>query len=130
VKVDLLVRGICCLRPGVEGVSENIQVTSIVGRFLEHSRSSTSEMAAMRKSMSGPADLMPRNINRRVETLFPLSDPSLVEYVKTTVLATYLADTVKARRMQSDGTYVRVKPQGEPLNSQSWLLEHVRTRKK
>jgi polyphosphate kinase len=105
-------------------------VTSIVGRFLEHSRIFYFRNGGDEEIYVGSADLMPRNINRRVETLFPLSDPSLVEYVKTTVLATYLADTVKARRMQSDGTYVRVKPQGEPLNSQSWLLEHVRTRKK
>ena len=130
VKVDLLVRGLCCLRPGIAGVSDNIQVTSIVGRFLEHSRIFYFRNGGDEEIYMGSADLMPRNINRRVETLFPLSDPALVEHVKTTILATYLADTVKARRMQTDGTYVRVKPQGEPFNAQSWLLEHVKTRKK
>ena len=103
---------------------------SIVGRFLEHSRIYYFRNGGDEEIYIGSADLMPRNINRRVETLFPLCDPSLVEYVKTQILATYLADSVKARQMQSDGTYVRVKPQGEPVNAQSVLLEHVKTRKK
>lgn len=130
VKVDLLVRGICCLRPGIAGVSENIQVISIVGRFLEHSRLFYFRNGGDEEIYAGSADLMPRNINRRVEALFPLSDPALVEHVKTCVLGTYLADTVKARRMQTDGSYVRVKPSGDPLNAQAVLLERTRPRKK
>jgi polyphosphate kinase len=130
VQIDLLVRGVCCLRPGIAGVSENIKVTSIVGRFLEHSRIFYFQNGGDDEIYSGSADLMPRNLNRRVETLFPLTDPSLIEQVKTRILGAYLADTGKARSMQSDGTYVRVKPQGVPVDAQATLLEQLRNRKK
>lgn len=124
VKVDLLVRGICCLRPGLKGISENIRVTSIVGRFLEHSRMYYFHNNGKGEIYLGSADLMPRNINRRVEALFPIQDSALVRYLHDEVLQTYLADNVKARQMNSNGTYSRVKLSAKdtPINSQLWLL--------
>ncbi len=126
VKVELLVRGICCLRPGVDGLSQNIRVTSIVGRFLEHSRVFYFRNGGKEEIYVGSADLMPRNLDRRVEILFPIQDPRLVRYLRDHVLATQLADTVKARLLRADGTYERVKPApGEsPLDSQQWLIDH------
>jgi polyphosphate kinase len=130
VQIDLLVRGVCCLRPGISGISDNIKVTSIVGRFLEHSRIFYFQNGGDEEIYAGSADLMPRNINRRVETLFPLTDSAMIEHVKTRILGTYLADTAKARCMQSDGSYVRVKPHGAPLDAQASFLEQLRNRKK
>ncbi len=128
VKIDLLVRGICCLRPGIPGISETIQVTSIVGRFLEHSRIYYFRNGGQEEIYLGSADLMPRNIDRRVEVLFPLEGQELVRFVKEEILAVYLADTAKARRMQGDGTYVRRRPvsRARPMNSQAWLIERAR----
>jgi len=125
VQVDLIVRGMCCLRPGLKGVSENIRVTSIVGRFLEHSRIYYFQNGGSGEVFLGSADLMPRNLDRRVEVLFPVEDLRLVRQLRDEVLATYLADNVKARRMNSDGTYSRVKPgrKDTPLDSQSWFLQ-------
>jgi polyphosphate kinase len=129
VQVDLLARGICCLRPGIPGVSENIRVRSIVGRFLEHTRIFYFFNAGEEEMYLGSADLMPRNINRRVEVLFPIEKPALLRYLRDKVLAVYLADNVKARIMQPDGSYSRVAPaKGEKvLNSQMVLLERKRT---
>ncbi len=126
VKLDLLVRGICCLRPGVPGVSDNVQVTSILGRFLEHSRIYYFRNGGKEEIYLGSADLMPRNLNRRVEVLFPVGDEQLVRRIKDQILATYLKDNVKARRMQSDGVYTRVVPApGEPaVNAQATFLAH------
>ncbi|MBI1789810.1 MAG: polyphosphate kinase 1, partial [Acidobacteria bacterium] len=125
VRVDLLVRGICCLRPGVPGLSEHIQVSSIVGRFLEHSRIYYFRNGGSEQIYLGSADLMPRNLDRRVEVLFPVEDPGLLGRLRDEILAVYLTDTVKARRMQSDGSYVRVAPvAGEPaVSSQHELLQ-------
>jgi len=125
VKVDVLARGICCLRPGLKDVSENIQVTSIVGRFLEHSRIFYFRNAGQDEIYLGSADLMPRNINRRVEVLFPVRDKAMIRYLRDEVLATYLIDNVRARRMLPDGTYERLKPRpkDKPVDSQAWLLE-------
>lgn len=129
VKVDLLVRGICCLRPGVPGVSENIQVTSIVGRFLEHTRIYYLRNGGREEIYLGSADLMPRNINRRVEALFPVDDEVLRRRIKEEILETYLADNVKARRMQPDGTYKRLKPDGKKaVDAQAALLPRERPR--
>jgi len=124
VKVDLLVRGICCLRPGIPGVSENIRVISIVGRFLEHSRVYYFHNGGSAECYLGSADLMPRNLDRRVEVLFPVEDPALIERLRREILHTYLHDNVKARIMQSDGSYKRAIPApGEPLiNSQEWFI--------
>jgi polyphosphate kinase len=124
VKIDLLVRGICCLRPGVPGVSDTIRVTSIVGRFLEHSRIFYFRNGGEEEIYLGSADLMPRNLNRRVELLFPLRDPDLMRRVRDRILTEYLLDNVKARRMMPDGSYKRVpRSDGQAaFNSQELLL--------
>jgi polyphosphate kinase len=125
VPVDLLVRGVCVLRPGIPGVSENIRVVSIVGRFLEHSRIFFFENGGKQEIYMGSADLMPRNLNERVETIFPVEDPEIVRHLRDDILETYLADNVKARVMQPDGNYVRRLPrENEPIvNAQHVLLE-------
>jgi polyphosphate kinase len=125
VKVDLNVRGICCLRPGVKGVSDNIRVTSIVGRFLEHARIYYFHNGGDEEVYSGSADLMPRNFDNRVEVVFPVVDARLKRRVIDDVLALHLADNVKARLLQGDGSYVPVPVRrGEPrVNSQQRLLE-------
>ena len=107
IQVDLLVRGLCCLRPGVAGISENIRVISVIGRFLEHSRIYYFRNGGKEEVYIGSADLMPRNLNRRVEIVVPVADPRLIRRMRDEILETYLADTVNAYRMQSDGTYVR-----------------------
>jgi polyphosphate kinase len=130
VQVDLLVRGICCLRPGIKGVSENIRVTSIVGRFLEHSRIYYFRNAGQEEIYLGSADLMPRNLNRRVEVVFPVRDPKLIRHLRDDVLSTYLSDTVKARRMQPNGSYSRstIRAAQQLLNSQEMLIERAVSR--
>lgn len=124
VKVDLLVRGMCCLRPGIEGVSENIRVISIVGRFLEHSRIYYFHNDGNEEVFLGSADLMPRNIDWRVEVLFPIRAPHLIQRIRDQILAIYLKDNVKARLMHPDGTYWRAKPEPgqEPLSCQLHFL--------
>jgi polyphosphate kinase len=124
VQVDLLVRGMCCLRPGVSGLSENIRVTSIVGRFLEHSRIYYFQNGGQEEIYLGSADLVTRNLDHRVEVLFPVEEERLIRYLHDVVLATYLADNVKARRLCADGTYERRLPSpGEAvLGSQAALL--------
>jgi polyphosphate kinase len=107
VKVDLLVRGICCLRPSVPGVSENIRVVSIVGRFLEHSRIFYFHNAGQEEVFLGSADFMPRNLNRRVEVDFPVNDKNLVRRIRSEILGIYLKDEAKARHMTADGKYLR-----------------------
>lgn len=125
VDVDLIVRGICCLRPGVPGVSDRIRVRSIVGRFLEHSRIFYFENAGSAEIYLGSADLMPRNINRRVEVLFPIESPALIKQLRHKILDRYLADNVQARLMGPDATYTRAQPrEGErAVNSQAELLK-------
>lgn len=108
VKVDLLVRGMCCLRPGLPGVSENITVTSIVGRFLEHSRLYYFSNGGNEELYSGSSDLSPRNLNRRVEVLYPIKSAKILDRLRDQVLSVYQSDNVKARRMNPDGTYSRV----------------------
>ncbi len=107
VKIDLIVRGICALRPGVRGVSDHIQVRSIVGRFLEHSRIYCFANGGEEEIYLGSNDWMPRNLYERVEVLFPLKDELLRERVHQEILAAYLADNVKSRLLQKDGTYIR-----------------------
>jgi polyphosphate kinase len=125
VKVDLQVRGICCLRPGLPKVSENVRVTSVVGRFLEHTRLFYFRNGGDEEVLFGSADLMPRNLNGRVEVLCPVDDVeikrSLVE-----ILEVHLADNVRARLLKPNGTYERLAPRpGEPaLDSQQWMIEH------
>jgi len=124
VKVDLLVRGICCLRPGIKGVSDNIRVISIVGRFLEHSRIYYFKNAGKEEIYMGSADLMPRNLNRRVEVIFPVRESNLIRHLRDDVLATYLADVAKARYMQPDGSYRRDEDSAAKgaMNSQQELM--------
>ncbi|KPL08174.1 polyphosphate kinase [bacterium SM23_57] len=110
VKIDLLVRGICCMRPGLPGVSENIRIISIVGRYLEHSRIYYFLNGGEEEIYMGSADLMPRNLNRRVEVIFPVENPRHVRYLRDEVLETYLQDNVKARIMKPDGNYERLSP--------------------
>ena len=125
VKIDLIVRGICCLRPGIPRISENIRVISIVDRFLEHARIFYFENGGVPKLYLGSADCMPRNLYRRVETLFLIEDKYLRHHIFNEILETQLHDNVKARELQSDGTYVRVK-HGEsdsPCRSQAIFLD-------
>ncbi len=125
VQCDLIIRGICCLRPGMPGISDRIRVFSIVGRFLEHSRIFYFFNDGAEEIYLGSSDVMPRNINRRVEILFPIERPSLKRYLRDKVLDGYLSDSVKSRQMQPDGTYLRTpRPDGElPVNSQMVLLK-------
>jgi polyphosphate kinase len=124
VKIDLIVRGICCLRAGVPGVSEHIAVRSIVGRFLEHSRIFYFENGCRPEVFVGSADWMPRNFFRRIELVFPIEDGVLRDRLKREILDVQLADNVKARLLQPDGTYVRAQaaPGTEPRCSQSEFI--------
>jgi polyphosphate kinase len=127
VRVDLLVRGICSLLPGIRGISDKIHVTSIVGRFLEHSRAFYFRNGGEEEVYVGSADLMPRNLNRRVEVLFPVQDPRIIRYLRDELLATYLADVVKARYMRSNGTYVRSRSRNaeDALEAQRYFIERT-----
>lgn len=111
VRIDLVVRGICCLRPQVPGVSDNIRVISIVGRFLEHCRIFYFRNGGDEEVYASSADWMSRNLNRRVEIMFPIDDPLLKRRLVDNVLRVRLQDNVKARELRSDGHYVRVKPE-------------------
>ena len=126
VQIDLIVRGICCMRPGIEGLSENIRVTSIVGRYLEHSRIYYFLNDGNEEIYMGSADLMPRNLNRRVEVVFPVQDSRMIRYIRDDILETYLIDNLKARLMQSDGSYLRLNPDDGQVqvNTQVHLLTH------
>ena len=132
VKIDLIVRGMCCLRPGIEGVSDNIRVLSVVGRFLEHSRIYYFKNGGQEEILLGSADLMPRNINNRVEVLFPVEDRDMIRYLRDDVLAEYQNENVKARLMSPDGTYKRIERKGDnpPLNIQVKLFDIRQTNKK
>ena len=107
VIIDLIVRGVCCLLPQIKGISENINVTSVVGRFLEHSRIFYFRNGGAEQIFLGSADLMPRNLDRRVEVLFPVEDPRLARHIREDILHVYLNDSVKARYMMSNGKYKR-----------------------
>jgi polyphosphate kinase len=126
IPIHLQVRGICCLRPGVPGVSENVTVTSVVGRFLEHVRIYYFGNDGDDELLIGSADLMPRNLDKRVETLFPIDDGRLKVALRDSILNVHLRDTVKARQLLPDGNYERIHPaEGEAmLDSQSWMIEH------
>ncbi|HUE98164.1 MAG TPA: polyphosphate kinase 1 [Anaerolineales bacterium] len=113
VKVDLLVRSMCCLRAGVKGISDNINVVSIVGRYLEHSRVYYFRNGGQEEIYIGSADLMTRNLDHRVEVVFPLENSETIRYVRDQMLDTYLKDNTRARVMQEDGTYTRLKPTGD-----------------
>jgi polyphosphate kinase len=106
VEIDLIVRGMCGLRPGIRGVSDRIRVCSIVGRFLEHSRIFYFANGGQEEIYLASADWMPRNLYERVETMFPVKDAMLRERVRQEILDAYLADTVKSRVLRRDGSYV------------------------
>jgi polyphosphate kinase len=128
VRMDLQVRGMCCLKPGIPGLSETISVTSIVGRYLEHARIYYFRNGGKDEILLGSADLMPRNLDRRVEVLFPIESPRLRKRILTEILEVHLRDTKQARRLLPEGTYERVLPADgqEPFSSQDWLMEHWR----
>ena len=126
VKIHLQIRGVCGLRPDIPGVSEHITVTSIVGRFLEHARIYYFRNGAQDEVFLGSADLMPRNLDRRVEILFPVESAHLRETLLHDLLEIYFHDNLKTRRLCSDGSYERLQPGPEvtPLNAQDWMLNH------
>jgi polyphosphate kinase len=126
VRIDLIVRGICCLRPGMAGVSDNIRVRSLVGRFLEHSRVFYFGNGGEEEIYLGSADLMQRNLDERVETLFPVEDPILRTAIRQRLLDPLWADTVNARELLADGRYVRVQPEpgNPPFDCQAWFITH------
>jgi polyphosphate kinase len=127
VKIDLLVRGICCLRPGVPGTSENIRVTSVVDRYLEHARLFYFEAGGKREAFLSSADWMPRNFIRRVEIMFPVEDEALRDRLVNEVLGTMLADNTKAWRLQADGSYERSTAGEQPAcRSQYRFMELAR----
>jgi polyphosphate kinase len=130
VKVDLLCRGVCCLKPAVAGMSDNIRVLSIVGRFLEHSRIYYFGCGGDPEVLIGSADCMRRNLDRRIEVLAPVEDPNLKNLTKTRILDIYLRDTVKAWELTPDGDYTRRAPRGndKPFDSQDHLLAHPLTK--
>lgn len=129
VKIDLICRSTCCLVPGVPGLSENIRVISILGRFLEHHRIYLFGNGGREEIYLGSADLHPRNLDRRVEVLFPIEDPAIRAHIREDLLETYLRDTDKARVLGPDGRYRPVpRPEGvPPFNAQEWLLNTATT---
>jgi polyphosphate kinase len=124
VKIDLIIRGICCLRPGVKDLSENIHVRSVIGRFLEHARISYFENGGSPKLFLGSADWMPRNFFRRIEIVFPIEEPALRDRIVNQILAVQLADNVKASILGSDGSYSRpaVKKESAQRGSQAEFM--------
>ena len=129
VPIQLAVRGICCLRPGVPGVSENIRVSSVVGRFLEHSRVFSFGVGADEEIYISSADWMPRNFYRRVELMTPILDEKCKEKIRQELLAPIASDNCRARDLQPDGTYLRREPGSEPpADTQQDLLDKLARR--
>jgi polyphosphate kinase len=131
VKIDLIVRGACTLRPGVPGLSENIRVRSIIGRFLEHSRIYYFRNNGDHEVLLGSADLMERNLDRRVEVIFPVEDPALAGQIRKVILPAFLRDTVNARELRPDGSYRRLVPAdgAAPFDVQSAFLAMYRSQR-
>jgi polyphosphate kinase len=127
VKIDLLVRGICCLRPGLEDVSENIRVISVLGRFLEHSRIYYFHNGGHPEIYMGSADIMPRNLDDRVEILFPVQEPGIIKYLRKTVLDLYLSENLRAWHMDPDGNYRHLNSDSRKkiIDPQVWLTKHA-----
>ncbi|MGI4831174.1 MAG: polyphosphate kinase 1 [Janthinobacterium lividum] len=128
VQIDLIIRGMCALRPGVPGLSENISVRSVVGRFLEHSRIFDFENGGSREIFAGSADWMPRNLYERCEVVYPVTTPGAAHRLRHEILEAYLRDDVKSRLLQADGSYVRPvlvkKTNGQPvLGAQMWFMQ-------
>ena len=112
----------CALRPGVKGLSDNIRVRSIVGRFLEHSRIFDFENGGERQIFCGSADWMARNLYERCEVVFPVGGEKLAARLREEILGSYLKDNVKTRMLQPDGEYLRLKTTAQPFNSQEYLM--------
>jgi polyphosphate kinase len=128
VKIDLIIRGVCCLKPGIPGISENIRVISVIGRFLEHSRAYYFHNGGKEELYLGSADIMPRNLDDRVETLFPVLDKTIIRIVKSD-LDLIMSDNVKAWEMNADATYSKISNDSPKVNSQALFLTRF-TRKK
>jgi polyphosphate kinase len=128
VQIDLIVRGVCCLRPGIPGVSDNIRVRSVIDRFLEHSRIWYFANGGDEEILCGSADWMPRNFYRRIEVVFPIEDAALKTRIRDEILGASLSDNVKARLILPDGTHQRLKKKGGAgdFRSQARLLEVAR----
>jgi polyphosphate kinase len=126
VSIDLIVRGICALRPGVKGLSENIRVRSVIGRFLEHSRIYYFLNGGEPEIYAGSADWMPRNLFERCEVVFPVLDPQLRQRIRDEILGAYLADTAESRILLPSGEYVRARNRagkmGPPFHAQEFLI--------
>ncbi|NTW52463.1 MAG: polyphosphate kinase 1 [Chlorobiaceae bacterium] len=129
VRIDLIIRGICCLKPGVQGVSENIRVISVIGRFLEHSRVYYFNNGGKAELYLGSADFMPRNLDKRVETIFPVVDRRLVESVKADI-EMILKDNTKSWEMNPDGSYSRKRDGRSAVDSQRFFMRQTPKRKK
>jgi polyphosphate kinase len=127
VKIELVVRGVCMLRPGVPGLSENISVRNIIGRFLEHSRVFYFANGGEPDVYIGSPDWMARNLKHRIEVVTPVTDPAMKTYLKDVLLAAYLRDNVRARELQLDGSYARVQlaQDEEPFDSQEYFIERI-----
>jgi len=123
VRVELVVRGICCLRPGLAGISENIRVRSLVGRFLEHPRVMVFGTGEREQFYLSSADWMPRNFNNRVEVLFPVESERLRDQIRREVIDPALRADARAHELQSDGSYRRLPSDGEGMDAQSYVLE-------
>jgi polyphosphate kinase len=128
--VDLIVRGICCLRPGIKGISENIRVISVVGRYLEHSRIFYFHNAGKEEIYMGSADLMTRNLSHRVEVVFPVESPKDIKFLREQILEMYLRDGIQARVMQTDGSYRYMAPRNtnEVIDIQQWLMQQYKAK--
>ena len=129
VKIDLIIRGICCLKPGIPGVSENIRVISVIGRFLEHSRAYYFHNGGKEELYLGSADIMPRNLDDRVETLFPVFDKAFIQLVKSD-LDLILSDNVKAWEMNAEGIYSKINNDEQKVNSQALFLSRSTIKKR
>ncbi len=130
VTIHLFIRGMCGLRPGIPGLSETITVRSHVGRFLEHSRAFYFRNGGEDELFIGSADLMTRNLDRRVELLFPIEDPNLRTHILENVLTPYLKDNSQGRQLQSDGTYTRIQPapDASAFHVQNWFVSQLKAK--
>ena len=130
VKIKLLIRGVCCLKPGIEGVSDNIEVRSIIGRFLEHSRIFYFKNGGDEEFYLSSADWMSRNLHRRVELMFPITDINLTEQLWR-ILNIYWADNVNSWKLLKSGSYEKIicREDEEPLSAQDYFLDEIRNYK-